>query len=263
MPRANRYFLPGHVWHITHRCHKQEFLLKFLRDRRRWRHWLFEARKRYGLCVLNYTVTSNHIHLLVRDRGNGEIAKSLQLIAGRTAQEFNQRKGRKGAFWEDRYHATAVDTDQYLARCMTYIDLNMVRAGVVRHPEEWPLCGYREIQHPPARYTAIDQSALLELFGLSDMAGLQQTCREWVDEALRAVRPRREPAWTESLAVGGPEFIEEIKDRLGRRAVHRQAIHRDGAVTLREPVPSYGTDFAHKMACLIGDNAVQIEEVVG
>jgi putative transposase len=27
MPRANRYFLPGYVWHITHRCHKREFLL--------------------------------------------------------------------------------------------------------------------------------------------------------------------------------------------------------------------------------------------
>jgi len=27
MPRANRYFLPDHVWHITHRCHKKEFLL--------------------------------------------------------------------------------------------------------------------------------------------------------------------------------------------------------------------------------------------
>ena len=27
MPRANRYFVPGYVWHITHRCHKQEFLL--------------------------------------------------------------------------------------------------------------------------------------------------------------------------------------------------------------------------------------------
>ncbi|HKJ22369.1 MAG TPA: transposase [Gammaproteobacteria bacterium] len=258
MPRANRYFLPGHVWHITHRCHKQEFLLKFLRDRRRWRHWLFESRKRYGLCVLNYTVTSNHIHLLVRDRGNGEIARSLQLIAGRTAQEFNQRKGRKGAFWEDRYHATAVDTDRYLARCMTYIDLNMVRAGVVRHPEEWPLCGYREIQHPPARYTVIDPSALLELFGLSDMADLQRTCREWVDDALRGAPPRREPAWSESLAVGGPQFIEAVKHRLGRQAVHRQAIHGDGAMALREPLPSYGTDSVPEMARLSGDNAVQI-----
>ena len=31
MPRARRYFLPGHVWHITHRCHQQEFFLKFAR----------------------------------------------------------------------------------------------------------------------------------------------------------------------------------------------------------------------------------------
>lgn len=67
MPSANRYFVPGFVWHITHRCHKQEFLLKFARDRRTWTRWLFEARKRFGLCVLNYTVTSSHIHLLVKD----------------------------------------------------------------------------------------------------------------------------------------------------------------------------------------------------
>lgn len=29
MPRANRYFVPGYVWHITHRCHRKVFLLKF------------------------------------------------------------------------------------------------------------------------------------------------------------------------------------------------------------------------------------------
>ncbi len=34
--------------------------------------WLFEAKKRYGLCVLNYMVTSNHIHLLVEGSG-GEV----------------------------------------------------------------------------------------------------------------------------------------------------------------------------------------------
>jgi len=41
MPRTKRYFLPGHVWHITHRCHKQELLLKFQRDRPAWRYWLY------------------------------------------------------------------------------------------------------------------------------------------------------------------------------------------------------------------------------
>jgi len=48
MPRANRHFLSDHIWHITRRCHQREFLLKFAQDRRRYLHWLFEAKKRYG-----------------------------------------------------------------------------------------------------------------------------------------------------------------------------------------------------------------------
>ena len=134
MPRANRHFLPDCLWHITHRCHQRKFLLKFTRDRRRYLHWLFEAKKRVGLSVLNYMVTSNHVHLLVKDTGPNVIARSMRLIASRTAQEYNQRKVRHGAFWEDRYHATAIDSDDHLRRCLVYIDLNMVRAGAVKHP---------------------------------------------------------------------------------------------------------------------------------
>jgi len=92
--------------------------------------WLLEAKKRYGISILNYSVTSNNIYLIVRDhKGEEAIARSVPLIAGRTGQEFNQRKKRRGAFWEDRYHATAVEGDSHLVRCMVYVDLNMVRAG--------------------------------------------------------------------------------------------------------------------------------------
>ena len=161
MPRANRHYIPGYVWHITHRCHKKEFLLKFGRDWWRWFWWLFEAKKRFGLSVLNYSITFNHIHLLVKDNGDRDvIPKSIQLIAGRTGQEFNQRKSRKGDYWEDRYHATAVETNKHLAQCSVYIDLNMVRAWVVTHPSEWQFCGYHEIQKPKERYALIDYNGL-------------------------------------------------------------------------------------------------------
>ena len=74
-------------------------------------------------------LTSNHIHLLVADDGDqGVIPNSIQLIAGRTGQEYNQRKNRKGAYWEDRYHATAVETDRHMIQCLVYMDMNMVRA---------------------------------------------------------------------------------------------------------------------------------------
>ncbi len=79
--------------------------------------------------ILNYTITSDHIHLIVRNRGgDNEIRRLIQLVAGRTGQEYNARKHRKGAFWEDRYHATAIETGNYLQCCLVYLDLNMVRA---------------------------------------------------------------------------------------------------------------------------------------
>ena len=53
MPRRKRIHIPGFLWHITHRCHKKEHLLKFEKDRKVWRDWLFEAKKRFGLKVLS------------------------------------------------------------------------------------------------------------------------------------------------------------------------------------------------------------------
>jgi REP element-mobilizing transposase RayT len=86
------------------------------RDRRRYLHWVFEAKKRFGLCVLDYAVASNHVHLLVKDTRPNVIAQSMQLIAGRTAQEYNQRRTMQGAFWEDRY--PAIEIDEHLVRCL-------------------------------------------------------------------------------------------------------------------------------------------------
>lgn len=239
MPRANRHFVPNLVWHITHRCHKQEFLLKFAKDRTRWLYWLFQARRRYGLCVLNYTVTSNHVHLLVLDKGNGEIAPSMQLVAARTAQEYNRRKGRKGAFWEDRYHATAVQTETHLSRCMVYIDLNMVRAGVVTHPFHWPASGYREIQCPPQRYRIIDLQKLMGLLGASNLSALQRAHAGWVDAALDRGGSARESGWSASLAVGERAFVEQVKDKLGIGARYRGVLSDGDAFRLKEPFAAY------------------------
>jgi len=249
MPRAHRYFLPSHVWHITHRCHKKQFLLKFARDRRRWVHWLFQAKKRFGLRVLNYVVTSNHIHLLVHDRGAGEISRSMQLVAGRTGQEYNQRKNRCGAFWEDRYHATAIDTDAHLVRCLVYIDLNMVRAGVVTHPAQWREGGYREIQQPPLRYRILDLPTLGKLLGIQP----QQLClarSEWITEMLGAGMVAREAIWSESVAVGGREFVAGMKQELQLDDKHHPVEERGGLHRLRESTTRYRWQTGVQMSTL-------------
>jgi REP-associated tyrosine transposase len=234
MPRANRHFLPDQVWHLTHRCHEKAFLLKFTRDRRLYLRWLFEAKKRFGLCVLNYTVTSNHVHLLVQDTGKAVIPRSLQLIAGRTAQAYNARKARSGAFWEDRYHATAIEVDTHLHRCLTYIDLNMVRAGVVEHPRQWAQTCVASRTSPVFRTRN----------------------RTWVSEALGAERAARDPRWSEAIAVGNLAFVDRVQQALGVSALHRTVTDSHGTYTLRKPAAAYARDLGSESDVLRPNNTL-------
>jgi len=257
MPRAKRYFLPGCIWHITHRCHKKEFLLKFSRDRQRWIHGLFEAKHRYGLCVLNYVVTSNHIHLLVKDTDTDVISRSLQLIAGRTGQEYNNRKNRKGAYWEDRYHATAVESETHLFKCLVYMDLNMVRAGVVSHPQKWAHGGYQEIQNPPKRYRIIDTSVLMEYCDVFSFASFQDLHRNWVEDALQLEPPKMEDHWTQSIAVGSKSFVDQVYKALGVKGKHRNIIEDGSSFCIKESCPAYNAHFAIKMDLLRVENTIR------
>lgn len=260
MPRGHRFHLDGAVYHVTDRCHRKQFLLKFARDRRAWIRWLYQARKRYGLSVLNYNVTSNHVYLLVRDCGRGEIAHGMQLVAGCTARAYNARKRRRGAFWEDFYQATIVDTADHLARCFTYIDLNMVRAGVVDHPRQWRESGYWEIQNRPERYRIIDRAALSELLAV-DESRLAEVQDEWIEAKLRRGELVREAQWSAGVAVGRRSFVDEVKDRLGSRARFRRVRECNGDSILREAGARYQRHPGPEMARLT-PNCVSVQRQV-
>jgi len=246
MPRANRHFLPGLAWHITHRCHQKEYLLKFRRDKILWIRWMHEAKRRFGLIILNYMITSNHIHLMGltgpafrSDGADRPISLAMQLAHSRVAQEFNARKERHGAFWEDRYHATAIETGTQLAQCLTYVDMNMVRAGVVGHPREWEFCGYTETLKPDVRprLRLVDADVLADLAGARDQASLMRMRETWIEQAIRKSRLEREPLWTESVAVGGQDFLERIRCGLGRRIGATEIVSADGTLALRRARP--------------------------
>lgn len=241
MPRTNRFFLPDSAWHLTLRCHERDFLLKFHRDRQRVITLLYEAKKRYGLVVLNYMVTANHLHLLAFTGDDGlSISRSMQFVAGRIGQEFNQRKKRSGGFWEDRYHATAVESGAHLSRCLVYIHLNMVRAGAVSHPADWQACGYHEIMRAPKRYRIINRQLLGRLVGLEDEVALPA----WQAAQVAAVLSSgenlaRRPELTESLAVGSRAFVGKVSRHLARNGFVKTIDGTDEDSLLREGKNAY------------------------
>jgi len=206
-------------------------------------------------------VTCSHIHLLTHcgpDRS--VIERSMQLIEGRVAQEYNETHGRCGAFWSDRYHGTAVDPKTRLFDCMAYIDLNMVRAGVVANPGDWEHCGHAELQSPPARYSLIDRPQLLALADMGDEE-FRACHRDAI--AQRMAENVREAQWTESVAVGGEEFVDSIRAKLGYRTANTRGVEPSadeaGVYVLREERVEYVADDGVPESGRAENKAIEIE----
>jgi hypothetical protein len=177
----------------------------------------------------------------------------MQLIAGRTAFEFNSRKNRNGAFWEDRYHATAIESGKYLLNCIAYIDLNMVRAGIVQHPKEWKYCGYGHYFSLPQRYTLIDYKKLLELTEFTILDEFREYYNCLLEERLQNEN-KRNTKWTGSIALGSENFIRKFKATLGKKAFARKLNKETDGYTLKEEVKSYNALFPDEKDALRAEN---------
>jgi hypothetical protein len=124
---------------------------------------------------------------------------------------------------------------------LIYIDLNAVRAGIVRHPADWPFCGFQEIAGLRAsEMRLIDKRLLMELLGMPKASeGWQTDIRIGSRRPWPRVSMSRQPAWTESVAVGKEDFVKRIHGELGLRAVHKETVNVAGGFVLREPPGLY------------------------
>ncbi|MFZ2656197.1 MAG: hypothetical protein WAX69_14800 [Victivallales bacterium] len=95
----------------------------------------------------------------------------------------------------------------FYGRSLFYIDLNMVRAGVVRHPREWKHCPYSEFMGVRKRCRVVNLKKLLNCLKVGN-AGMS---REWyvktLEEKLKDMRMGRAEFWSKAVAVGAPDWL--------------------------------------------------------
>lgn len=63
-------------------------------------------------------------------------------VGSRYAHHVNKIHHRTGTLWEGRHYSSLIQTERYLFTCYRYIELNPVRAGMVRHPSEYQWSSY-------------------------------------------------------------------------------------------------------------------------
>ena len=110
------------------------------------------SRTETGTQLLSYVVMPDHVHLLVVP-GRLGLGHFMRLVKGRFARYWNQREGRSGALWQERYYETVIRTDAGLKMCVDYIHRNPVAAGLSADVGAYPYSSARW-RHMPRDHTA-------------------------------------------------------------------------------------------------------------
>ncbi len=144
MVRPLRIEYPGAVYHVSSRGDRREPIAKDDTDRALFLDVLGQALQRFDAQAWAYCLMGNHYHLVLHTR-EANLSRLMRQINGVYTQTFNRRHGLTGHLFQGRFKAILVDSDSYLLEVCRYVDLNPVRAQMVRRPEAYAWSSYRAL----------------------------------------------------------------------------------------------------------------------
>jgi len=185
MPRSNRVFLPGGIYHVYARVARGEPF--FARDEEAGALFdvIRETKERDEFRVFAWALLSNHYHIAIQT-GRVPLWRSMATIQGRSSKGFNRRNRTYGPLWQGRYRAKLVDDAGYLMRLIAYIHLNPVNAGLAADPARYRWCGHGDLLGR-RRNPLTDADDALSVFG--------DERREARRAYTRTLRGEREQEW--------------------------------------------------------------------
>ena len=215
MPRRPRNWINDSCYHITHRCNNKMFLFKYDKYKKFYKRQLFKMKSHYKIDILDYIITSNHVHLLVKIKNSTEISEGLRFLHGRMGQWYNSQNKCSGAFWSDRFHSTRIQSGRHLGACLFYIDLNMVQAGVVEHPAEWKYGSFNEFVEKTQRCCIVNKAELIKSLCMDNFNDFKKWYLLTLDDKLKNAALPKQDFWSKAVAVGDKDWLNEEAGNMG------------------------------------------------
>ena len=215
MARLPRIDIPGIPQHLITRGNNRCVLFRDDADRCIYLQFMQEAIEKCACEVHAYVLMDNHVHILATGHLPGELSDFMQRIGRKFARLMNMRWNRTGTLFEGRFWSSLVDSERYLLTCMRYIELNPVRAGIVRHPREFGWSSYRQnatgspdgLLAPHTLYRQLGVTQEERAVTYRDLVALGVTQDDLTQIRQSAAKCR---------ALGSDTFCREIAQMLGR-----------------------------------------------
>lgn len=214
MARPLRIEFPGAIYHVTSRGDRRETIFDDDQDRHAFLSVVGQAMDRFDAVVLAYCLMDNHYHLVIHTR-RPNLSRLMQHLNGVYTQLYNRRHRKVGHLFQGRFKGILVDENAYMLEVCRYVDLNPVRARIVRDPGKWPWSSYG------AHTGQVPSPSWLDTFAVHGylLGRNAATAADRRKAALRYIAlvaaGKGVKLWEEALAgqifLGGQEFVERMQ----------------------------------------------------
>ncbi len=216
MARQPRLSLPSYPYHVIQRGNNRQSIFFTPKDYQVFRDCLREAKRKCQSRLFAYVLMTNHVHLLVEPEHEGDLGRFMQSVGRRYVRYIHDTYERTGTLWEGRFKSAIVSQDEYLIMCSRYIELNLVRARMVRHPRDYQWSSYhgRATGQPD---NLLDEDAWYVTLGNSQQARAAAYAN-WLETSVSDDEWERiRKATQQGRVVGSEAFQDAIGARAGRR----------------------------------------------
>jgi len=209
MPRTARVAPKEQIYHVLTRGNNRQDIFKDEADFKTYLDLLLKYKKKYLFRLYHYALMTNHVHLILQPTEKGgdlsEIMKGLNISY---ASYYKRRNKHSGHFWQDRYKSIIVSKDEYLLACGTYVELNPVRANMVKDPKDYPWSSYRAYAYGKID-NLIDEHPVYPIL-LGGKSEQHKKYREFIREMLEK-KSAMKGVMDKRIVFGGEDFVKALK----------------------------------------------------
>ena len=222
MPRHARVMIGRVPVHIIQRGNNRGVCFYADEDYAQYLDWLQELAAKFKCQVHAYCLMTNHVHLLLTPARAEGCALLMKNLGQRYVQYVNRAYQRSGTLWEGRFRSCLLQAEDYVLACYRYIELNPVRANMVRHPREYRWSSYRSNAEGRGSRLLVthEQYERLGRTAEARREAYRELFRAHVDQA---VVEQLRAATNGGYVLGNGRFQSQIAKALGRRVVPGKA----------------------------------------
>jgi len=210
MPRKARIVLPGIAHHVVQRGNYQQKVFEQDRDFKTYAYLIKQYAMDHQLQIHAYCLMFNHVHFIITPSQKHSLAELFRSVHVRYSQYKNLQWGKLGQLWQGRYFSCVL-SQTHLLRAIRYVEMNPVRAQLVKNP-----CDY--VWSSARQHLRIEKSPIIKTDFHEECLRLGLDYKNWDEyllnndqEMIKQIRSNTK----KGLAVGDENFITQMESRFG------------------------------------------------